>query len=108
MPLPRPSGPRALWNDMRLFWAHRPRHQYVAAALAVLIPIGIVVVFYIDSNTRLTPVQTITFIDSWPASRSDAEIRAAQKARLDREQAARRERQRQFQKIDSQLNRLGI
>ena len=108
MPLPRPAGPRALWNDLRAFWAQRPRHQYVAATLAVLIPVGIVVVFYLDGQTGLQPVQTITFIESWPASRSDAEIREAQKARLARERAFQRERQRQFQKIDSQLNRLGI
>ena len=108
MPLPRPAGPRALWNDLRAFWAQRPRHQYVAATLAVLIPVGIVVVFYLDGQAGLQPVQTITFIESWPASRSDAEIREAQKARLARERAFQRERQRQFQKIDSQLNRLGI
>lgn len=108
MPLPRPAGPRALWNDLRAFWAQRPRHQYVAAALAILMPIGIVVGFYIDGQTRLTPVQTVIYVNSWPASRTDAQIRTDQKAQLDRERAAQRERQRQFQKIDDNLNRLGI
>lgn len=108
MPLPRPAGPRALWADLRAFWRDRPRHQYAAAVLAVLIPVGIVVVFYIDGQTRLQPVQTITYINSWPANRSDAEIRAAQKQRLEREQARRQQRQREFQRLDDQLNRLGI
>lgn len=108
MPLPRPAGPRALWNDLRAFWAQRPRHQYVAAVLAVLIPIGIVVAFYVDGQTRLQPVQTVIYVNSWPASRTDAQIRADQKAQQARERAARLERQRQFQRLDAQLNRLGI
>ena len=93
---------------MRAFWRQRPRHQYVAATFAVLIPIGIVIAFYIDGQTRLQPVQTIIYVDSWRADRSDAEIQAAQKARQAREEAHRRERQQQFQRIDEQLNRLGI
>ena len=80
----------------------------MAATLAVLIPIGIVVAFYIDGQTRLRPVQTYTYINSWPASRSDAEIRAAQKQRHERDQARRQQRQREFQRLDDQLNRLGI
>ena len=39
--LPRPASPRALWSDLRLFWSTRPRHQWLAAVLAVLIPIAI-------------------------------------------------------------------
>lgn len=93
---------------MRAFWRDRPRHQYVAATLAILIPIGIVVAFYIDGQTRLRPVQTIIYVDSWRADRSDAEIRAAQKARQEREEREQLERQRQFQRLDNQLNRLGI
>ena len=93
---------------MRAFWRQRPRHQYFAATFAILIPIGIIIAFYIDGQTRLQPVQTIIYVDSWRADRSDAEIRAAQKARQEREEAFRRERQEQFQRIDNQLNRLGI
>lgn len=76
--------------------------------LAVVIPIGILFSFYLDSYTNVRPRQTIIYVDSWPASRTDAEIRAKQKADL----AARREREerrrRQFQEIDENLNRLGI
>ena len=46
MPLPRPASPRALWADIRAFWRYRPRHQWVAAVLAVLMPVGIVIAFY--------------------------------------------------------------
>ena len=108
MPLPRPASPRVLWNDLRAFWRDRPRHQYVAAFLAILVPIGIVTVFFLDSRTNLMPRQTLQFVNSWPASRSDAEIQAKQKADAALLEARRRERREQFQRIDNNLNRLGI
>jgi hypothetical protein len=108
MPLPRPARPRALWNDMRAFWNQRPRHQYWAATLAVLIPIAIIVSFYADSYTNVRPRQTITYIDSWPANRTDAEIKAKQKADREERQRREEERQRQFQRIDDRLKQLGI
>ncbi|HEY5712114.1 MAG TPA: hypothetical protein VIT38_09475 [Allosphingosinicella sp.] len=108
MPLPRPASPRVLWNDLRDFWRDRPRHQYVAAFLAILIPIGIVTVFFIDSRTNLVPRQTMQYIESWPASRTDAEIQAKQKADATALEARRRARQEQFRRLDNNLNRLGI
>lgn len=108
MPLPRPSGPRALWKDLNAFWRDRPRHQWVAASLAVLIPIGIVVAFYFDGQTNIAPREQVIFVDSWPTSRSDQEIQTKQKADLARREAAEARRRREFQKIDQSLNRLGI
>ncbi len=108
MPLPRPARPSALWNDLRAFWRERPRHQWVAATLAVFMPIAIVTGFYFDSYTNIRPRETITYVESWPADRTDAQIRAKQKADLERRKAAEAERRRQFQELDSELNRLGI
>ena len=108
MPLPRPASPLALWRDMSAFWRERSRHQYWAAALAVLIPIGIIVVFTIDTRTGLTPTRTVTIIDNWPATRTEAEIRAAQKANQEALEARRRARQEQFRRAEENLNRLGI
>ncbi len=108
MPLPRPSGPRVLWKDLSAFWRDRPRHQWVAATLALLIPIGIVVAFYYDGKTNIAPGEQVIFVDSWPSSRTDAEIEAKQKADLVRREAAEERRRRQFQEIDQSLNRLGI
>jgi len=108
MPLPRPASPRALWADLREFWRTRPRHQWAAAALALLIPAGIVTAFFIDSRTNILPPEQGMYINSWPVTRTDAEIVAKQKADQITRDAARRERQRQFQKIDDNLNRMGI
>jgi len=108
MPLPRPASPRALWTDLRVFWAHRPRHQWLAAVLAVLIPAGILFIFYLDAKTNILPGEQIMFIQSWRADRSDAEIIAKQKADRAAREAAQRARQREFQKLDESLNRMGI
>ena len=40
MPLPRPASPRALWADLRAFTSERRPHQWVAAALAVAMPVA--------------------------------------------------------------------
>ena len=108
MPLPRPAAPRVLWNDLRAFSRQRPRHQWVAAAGAVAIPIAILFAFYLDSRTNTVPRQIIHYVDSWPADRSDAEIKARQKADLERRRAAEQARQRQFQRIDDRLKQYGI
>ena len=108
MPLPRPASPRALWNDIRAFAAQRPRHQWLAGFLALLIPAGIVVAFYYDGQTRLMPRQTIYYVTSWPATRSDEEIKAKQKADFEARRAFEAERRAQYQRLDSELNRLGI
>ena len=108
MPLPRPARPSFLWNDLRDFWKQHPTHQWMAGTLAVLIPIAILVSFYLDSYTNTRPRQIITYIDSWPADRTDEQIRAKQKADLEQQRAREAERQRQFKQIDDRLNRLGI
>jgi hypothetical protein len=105
---PPVSGPRALWADLKLFWSTRTRVQWFAGSLAVLIPIGLGVAFWLDGRTNIAPGATIMFIDSWPANRTAAETRAnveraaAEKAR--REAAT----QADFQSADNALNSLGL
>lgn len=105
---PPVSGPRALWADLKMFWTTRTRVQWFAGALAILIPIGLGVAFWLDGKTNILPGPTITYIESWPANRSEAETRAnveratAEKARRD---AAR---QRDFQDADNSLTRIGL
>ncbi len=108
MPLPRPSSPRVLLADLRAFAAERSRHQWIAAFFAVAMPIGIIVAFLIDGRTNMAPRPQIYFVDSWSAKRTDAEIIADQKVDQARREKAMKERQRQFQKLDKDLERLGI
>lgn len=108
MPLPRPASPRALWADMKAFWNDRPRHQWVAALLALMIPVGIIAAFYIDSGTGLTPRQTTTKMEIWRADRTDEQIKADQNRRQAEADRRANERREQFRKIDENLNRMGI
>ncbi|HEX8124017.1 MAG TPA: hypothetical protein VF548_00375 [Allosphingosinicella sp.] len=108
MPLPRPASPRALWADIRAFTSERRPHHWVAMALAVAMPVAIVVTFYFDGKTNISPGPQLIYVESWPASRTDEEIKAQQKI----DQAARdkfkKERQEQFKRLDDKLERLGI
>lgn len=105
---PPVSGPRALWADLKLFWSTRTRVQWVAGSLAILIPIGLGIAFWLDGKTNIAPGPTITFVQSWAANRTEAET----KANIDQAAAerARREaaRQADFQQADSALNSLGL
>ena len=102
------SGPRALWADLKLFWSTRTRVQWFAGAMAVLIPIGLGIAFWLDGRTNIAPGPTITFVQSWPANRTEAETRAnIERAAAER---ARREarRQQDFQEADNALSRIGL
>ena len=93
---------------MSAFWRQRPRHQWVAAVLALMIPVGIMSAFYIDSGTNLRPRRQITVVESWPANRTEEQIRADQRRRQAEDDARARERREQFRRLDENLNRLGI
>lgn len=102
------SGPRALWADLKLFWSTRTRVQWFAGVLAILIPISLGFAFWLDGRTNIAPGPTITFIQSWPATRTEAETRA----NIERAAAERARRQAatqaDFQKADNALNSLGL
>lgn len=102
------SGPRALWADLKLFWSTRTRVQWFAATLAVLIPIGLGIAFWLDGRTNIAPGPQLTYVQSWPASRTEAETRAnIERAAAER---ARREaaRRADFQQADNALTRYGF
>lgn len=108
MPLPRPASPRALWADIRSFTAERRPHHWVALALALCIPLGIVFVFDLDGRTNIAPGPQLIYVESWPASRTDEQIKAQQKIDQAWRDKALKERQEMFKKHDEQLERLGL
>lgn len=108
MPLPRPSSPRAVLADIRAFAAERSAVQWGAAAVAIIMPVAIIVLFVADGNTNIQPGPQIIYAESWSADRTDAEIIADQKKHQAEREAAQKERRRQFEKLDKDLDRLGI
>jgi hypothetical protein len=100
---PSPVSPRAAIADFRAFLRHREREHWIGAALAVLVTIIIIIEFLVDSKINTAPPPRIVYVEQWKAGRTDAEIIADQKKDQAAKEAARKERQRQFQKLEKQL-----
>jgi len=100
---PKPVGPRAAFADLRAFMRQRSREQVIGALLAVLVTTIIVIEFLVDSKINTAPPPRIVYAESWSLNRTDAEIIAEQKKDQAEREAARKERQRQFQKLEKQL-----
>jgi hypothetical protein len=70
-----PPKPRVIVSDIASFFTRRERHSWIALFFAILIPTVVIGVFAIDSETDILPTQpTITYVESWPADRTDEEI----------------------------------
>lgn len=94
MAFPRPASPRVLWADLRNFAAARSRYQWVSLGGAIVMPVALIWLFFLDSASIERPDPTVVFVDSWSAARNDEEIKAAQLVRQ-RERAAQDEARRQ-------------
>ncbi len=100
MALPRPASPRALIADLRAFARQRSRVQWIAALVAVLMPVVIIAGFIKDAKTNIAPGEQIIFVESWSGNRTDAEIKADQAKHLKEQEAQKAERQRQFKELE--------
>lgn len=101
---PRPSSPRAALSDLKAYIVgQRSREQIIGGALALLVTIIIIIEFIVDAQMFTAPPPQIVYVDSWPETRSDAQIIADQKTDEAKRQAALAERQRQYQKLENQL-----
>jgi hypothetical protein len=100
---PRPSTPRAAFRDLAAFMRQRSREQVIGACLALLVTAIIVIEFVVDAKIGTAPPPQITYVDLYPANRTDAEIIADQKKDQANKQAAAKAKQRQFQKLEKQF-----
>ena len=101
--LPPASRPSAAIKDLMAFLRQRSREQVIGATLAVLVTIIIVIIFLVDSQINTAPPPQIVYVEQWKADRSDAEIKAEQKKDQAAREAAEKERQRQFKKLEKDL-----
>jgi hypothetical protein len=100
---PRPSSPRAAYEDLRAFMSHRTREHWIGASLALLVTAIIVIEFLVDAKIGTAPPPQVTYVELYPSNRTDAQIIADQKKDQAAKEAAQKERQRQFQKLEKQL-----
>jgi hypothetical protein len=100
---PRPSSPSAAFRDLAAFMRQRSREQVIGASLALLVTAIIVIEFVVDAKIGMAPPPTVTYVELYPSNRTDAEIKADQKKDQAKRDAAKKETQRQFQKLEKQL-----
>lgn len=81
----------------------RSREQVIGASLALLVTAIIVIEFVVDAQIGTAPPPQVTYVELYPSDRTDAQIIADQKKDQAVKEAAQKERQRQFQKLEKQL-----
>ena len=82
----------------------RSREQVIGASLALLVTAIIVIEFVVDAKIGTAPPEQITYVNLYPSNRTDADIIADQKRDQAKKEAAQKERQRQFQKLEKQFD----
>jgi hypothetical protein len=97
---PRPSSPIAAFRDLAAFMRQRSREQVIGASLALLVTGIIVIEFVVDAKMGTAPPPQVVEVQLYPANRTDAQIIADQKKDMAAKEAADKERQRQFQKLE--------
>lgn len=100
---PRPSSPSAAFRDLAAFMRQRSREQVIGASLALLVTGIIVIEFVVDAKMGTAPPAQVIEVQLYPANRTDAEIIADQKKDMAAKEAADKERQRQFQKLEKRF-----
>jgi hypothetical protein len=108
MPLPRPASPRALWSDLRAFTAESRPHRWIAAGLAIAMPLAIIFLFVLDGRTNIAPGPQLIYVENWPANRTDEQIKADQKIHQAWRDKANKERQEQFKKLEKGMEKYGL
>lgn len=81
----------------------RSREQVIGAGLALLVTGVIVTEFVIDAKFGTAPPPQIYEVEIYPSNRTDAQIIADQKKDMAERLAAKKEEQRQYQKLAKQF-----
>ena len=115
MALPPIVRPSAAFADLRAFLATRERYHWVFAALSVVITGYFITIFLIQSWTKEYKPPEVTWVTSYAANRTEAEIKAqqaidqakriAEAAELKKLQEAQRQ---QAVKLQEQMRGLGL
>jgi hypothetical protein len=100
---PTPSTPRAALRDLAAFMRQRSREQVIGGALALLVTAIIVIEFLVDAKINTAPPPQVVTVELYASNRTDADIIADQKKDQAAKEAAQKERQRQFQKLENQF-----
>lgn len=109
-------SPMRAYRDLRLFLSYRQRHELVFLALAIVVTGVVIAGFYVDSRIEKPYKRPeITYFESWPAARTDEQIKAQQaidqvkkERRLAELKALQEERKAEFKRLNDKLERWGL
>jgi hypothetical protein len=96
-------GPRAALRDLTAFMRQRGREQLIGAALAVLVTIIIVIIFFVDSKINTAPPPQIVYVENYGPDRTDADIMRDQKKASEDRKKAEEARRKEFEKLQKEL-----
>ena len=100
---PSPVSPRAAYADFRAFVRQREREHWIGGALAVLVTIIIVIIFFVDSKINTAPPPQVIYVENYGPDRTDAEIIADQKKASEQRRKAEQARQEEFKKLEKKF-----
>lgn len=108
-------SPITAWRDLRFFLATRKRHELGFLALSLVVTLLILVAFVKDSHFEKPYERNIIYVEQWPITRTDDQIRAQQKidqAKRNIEKAElekrRKAKQAEFKRLDDKLESWGF
>lgn len=108
-------SPVTAWRDLRFFLATRKRHELGFLALSLVVTLLILVAFVKDSHFEKPYERNIIYVEQWPITRTDDQIRAQQKidqAKRNIEKAElekrRKAKQAEFKRLDDKLESWGL
>ena len=108
-------SPFAAYRDLRFFLATRKRHELVFMVLALALTLLILWAFVKDSHFEKQYERNIIYVEQWPITRTDDQIRAQQKidqAKKHIQQAELKKRreakQAEFKRLDDKLESWGF
>ncbi|HEX8555755.1 MAG TPA: hypothetical protein VF695_13700 [Sphingomonas sp.] len=108
-------SPRVAYHDLRFFLGLRQPHELWFLVAAMAITGFLIFAFFKDSYVEREYRPQITYVQQWPADRTDAQIRAQQaidgpikRAALAEQRAAEAKRRAEFKKVDDALTKWGI
>ena len=111
----RNMSPVRAYRDLRVFLASRERYELGFLFAAMLVTSFFIYAFAKDSYFEPAYKPNIIYVEQWPATRTDAEIRAQQKidavtkAKRLAEQKAREDEVRAgFKKMDDRMTSWGL
>ena len=108
-------SPLVAYRDLRFFLAARKRHELGFLALSLALTLLVLWAFVKDSSFEKPYERNIIYVEQWPITRTDEQIKAQQqidqakrniqKAELEKRRAAK---QAEFKRLDDKLESWGF